>query len=261
MAIVTLTTDFGYKDYYKAAVRGSLLSMVPDVQVEDISHGIKKYNILEAAFVIKNAYRFFPKGSVHIIGVMTHASSDVDHVALEYDGHYFISADNGVFSYLFDFAPSKIITLKIQKDTDKESFATKDVFVKAAAHIARGGTLEVLGDKRNELHSGGIIHAIVEENAIKGEVIYVDEYGNAITNITETLLNQQANGRDFTISTKLSGYSIRNIRQNYHTTMEGERLALFNSAGYLEIAMNLGHSSNLMGLKVNDVVRIEFDAL
>ncbi len=268
MAIVTLTTDFGHKDYYTAAVRGTLFSMFPEIHIEDISHGISKYNILQAAFVIKNAYQHFPKGSIHIIGVMTHTRGEIsegdkvldaiDHVALEYDGHYFIGADNGMFSYLLDFAPDKIITLKIQKDTAQESFPTKDVFCKAAAHLARGGTLEVLGSPRNSLNQGGIIQAFAEGGNIRGEVIYVDDYGNAITNITETLFNQTSKSRSFTISTKLSGYNIRRLTENYHETKEGERLALFNSSGYLEIAMNLGHSSNLMGLKVNDVVRVEF---
>ncbi|MFT6441022.1 MAG: S-adenosylmethionine hydrolase [Salibacteraceae bacterium] len=268
MAIVTLTTDFGYKDYYAAAVKGTLYSLFPEIKIEDISHGISKYNILEAAFVLKNAYRHFPKGSIHIIGVMTHTRDAiketeknleaVDHVALEYDGHYFIGADNGIFSYLLDFAPDKVFTLSVQKDTAKESFPTKDVFAKAAAHLARGGTLEVLGSSRDSLNQGDIIQARSEGENIRGEVIYVDAFGNAITNITESYFNQMSSGRDFTISTKLRGYNIRRLSDNYHSTKEGERLALFNSSGYLEIAMNLGHSSNLMGLKVNDVVRVEF---
>ncbi len=258
MAIVTLTTDFGYRDYYAAAVRGSLYSMESAIQVEDISHGINKYNTVEAAFVLKNAYHHYPKGSIHIIGVMTHSSEKIDHVALEYDGHYFIGADNGVFSYLLDFAPSKIITLKMQKDTDQETFTTKDVFTKAAAHIARGGTLEVLGNPRAALSQGGIPKFLVEGDIIRGAVIYVDDYGNAITNITKSVFDQEHRGRNITISTKLSGYNIRKLSKNYHESTEGERLALFNSSGYLEIAMNLGHSSDLMGLKVNDIVRIEF---
>ena len=143
MAIVTLTTDFGYKDYYAAAVKGTLYTLFPEINIEDISHGISKYNILEAAFVLKNAYRHFPKGSIHIIGVMTHTRDAlleqneqieaIDHVALEYDGHYFIGADNGIFSYLLEFAPDKVFTLTVQKDTAKESFPTKDVFAKAGS--------------------------------------------------------------------------------------------------------------------------------
>lgn len=259
MAIVTLTTDFGYRDYYTAAVRGTLFSLLPEIQVEDISHGIKKYDILEAAFVLKNAYKHFPKGTIHIIGVMTIQNEEVDHVALEYDGHYFIGADNGFFSSLLEFPPDKIITLNTQKDTTKESFPTKDVFAKAAAHIARGGTLEVLGSSRNSLNQGEIVQARAEENEVIGEVVHVDDFGNAITNISESLFNQARKGRNFTISTKQRGYNIRNLSKYYHTTKAGERLAMFNSSGYLEIAMNLGHSSNLMGLKVNNVVRIEFE--
>lgn len=258
MAIVTLTTDLGLKDYYVASVKGALYSQVPDVQIVDISNDVSNYNILEAAFALKNCYHEFPKGTIHIIGVQPELTKESVHVIVEFNGHFFIAADNGVFSLLFDQSPDKVFELNMKLDTDTTTFPVKDVFVKAAAHLARGGVPGVIGTPKSELIIKSEYQVHTDENTIKGSVIYVDSYGNVITNITQRTYNQIGRGRDFVIGAKVKGYDISEIKPNYRDVKAGERLALFGSTGHLEIAINFGSATNLLGMKMHDMVFVEF---
>jgi S-adenosylmethionine hydrolase len=258
MAIITLTSDMGLKDHYVSAVKGSILTQHPEADIVDISHDIEKYNIAQAAYILSHAWKEFPEGSIHIIGIRAEATDHAPHVVMTKNGHYFIGADNGFFSLLFDDEPDGVFRLDIHLDNDVLTFPTKDVFVKTACHIARGGTPEVIGRSVKDYNRTHRFDALAEDHQIKGSVIYVDSYGNAITNITKTLFEQVGRGREFTISTKVSGYDIQTLNKNYNEVIEGERLALFGSGGHLEVAMNVGNANQLMGLSVNDVVRVEF---
>ena len=256
MAIITLTTDLGLKDYYLSTVKGAILSDCPDAIIVDISHDINKYDILQASFVVKNSYISFPKGSIHIIGITP--EPEAPHLAVSINDHYFIGADNGIFSLMFDKEPDMIVELQIRQDPEYLIFPTKDIFVKAACHIARGGELSVIGKKRDAFFEKTHFRAVIDEKVIKGSVIYVDSYQNAITNITETQFREVGKSRDFTIDFKQSDYNINKISKSYSDVPDGEKLALFSSSGYLEIAINKGHASGLLGLKLNDTVRVEF---
>jgi len=258
MAIITLTTDLGSKDYYVASVKGAILSQTPDVSIIDITHDVPVFNFSKAAFIIKNCYQDFPEGTIHIIGVSSESSIDIPHVVVYKDGHYFIGADNGIFSLIFDSPPEKIVELNIMLDTDRVTFPTKDVFVKAACHIARGGTMEVIGKAKAELEVRTLFSAVSENNIIRGMASYIDHYGNIITNITEQLFKSYGRGRRFTIFFRNSNYEISHITDSYNSVPEGERVAMFSSTGFIEIAVNNGNASKLFGLKENDIIRIEF---
>ncbi len=264
MAIITLTTDMGLKDYYVASVKGAILSQFPEAVIVDISHDVPPFNIAQASFVIRNAYKDFPKGTVHIIGVNPDADMDTHHLAVEFDGHYFVGADNGIFSLLFDKPLEHIFELSITQDSDDLTFPTKHVFVKAACHIARGGTMEVIGKRIETIRQRELFRAVVEGSIIRGTVIYIDSYGNVITNITESLFKEVGKGREFSIYFRKADYDITRISQAYNEVPEGEKVALFSATGYLEIAINKGvegsggGANKLFGLKVNDTVRIEF---
>ncbi len=258
MAIITLTTDWGLKDHYTGAVKGAILSLLPDVTIIDITHEIPTFDIEPASFVIKNCYNNFPKGTIHIIGINTEASLETPHIAVLYDGHYFIGADNGFFSLIFKKKPEKIIELTITQDSDYFTFSTRDVFVKAACLIIKGSKLEDLGIEKNSLNEQFHLNPVIEANAIKGNVIYIDSYENVITNITEELFHEVCKGRTFSISFR-SGYEINSFSHAYKDVDPGEKLALFGSSGHMEIAINLGNASSLLGLKMKDSVRIDFD--
>ncbi len=264
MKIITLTTDMGLKDYYVAAVKGAIMSQLPEVVIVDISHQISPFDIAQASFVLRNCYNDFPKGTIHIIGINPFEKGDSQHLLIEYDDHYFIGADNGIFSLLFSKFPDKIFKLNIYEETVVQSFPTKNVFAKAACHIARGGTPEIIGTQIDDIKRRQLFRATAEKNVIKGTVIYIDSYGNVITNITPKLFKEIQQGRDFKIYLTRAGYSITKINKNYNEVSEGEKLALFSSSGYLEIAINKGvegsggGANKLFGLKISDTITIEF---
>lgn len=265
-SVITLTTDMGLRDYYVAAVKGALLSQCRNVRIVDVSHEITPFSIAEGAFVLRNAYPHFPKGSIHIFGVRPELDLDegVYHVLIEHDGHFFIGADNGAFSLMFEHIPERIFELELTQDIDDMTFPTKDVFVKAACHLARGGTPEVIGRARKGLVERSMFRPVVDQKLIKGSVIYIDHYGNAVTNITRALFKEVGKGRPFELVYHRAGNSIREISHAYHNVPRGDRVALFGSAGYLEIAINSGAEQTgggargLLGLRVSQSVRIEF---
>ena len=259
MAIITLTTDLGTKDYYLSTIKGAILTQFPEARIIDISNEITKFDILQASFIVKNAYKSFPEGTIHIIGVNPENTVETSHIAIKADGHYFIGADNGMFSLMFDKLPDKIVELTIQPDIGFQTFPTNDVFVKAACHIARGGTLEVIGKEKASLSERTMIRPVLDGFVLKGSVIYIDSYENVIVNISESMFRDAIQGRNFNIVVKPSGYYLNKIVKTYNEVPHGEMLALFSSTGFLEIAINMGGASGLLGLQLNDTIRIEFE--
>lgn len=258
MVIISLTSDWGLKDHYLAAVKGSIYSHIPDARIVDISHNIPSFDLNQTSFVIRNSYKYFPKGSIHIIGVKSDASISTPHTAVLYDGYYFIGADNGIFSLIFDHEPEKIVEIDIMQDSDYFTFSTRDVFVIAAAHLAKGKPIEELGIVKESLDQKMSFLPVIDKNAIKGKIIYVDNYENAITNITESLFQEHVGKKKFSIGFRTPGYSIKKISKSYDDVPEGEMLAIFSSGSHLEIAINLGKASSLLGLRLGDDVRVEF---
>lgn len=251
MAIITLTTDLGLKDHYIGSVKGSILSRFPEAAIIDISHQVPTYNIQDAAYIIKNAYPNFPKGSIHIIGIKAEQTSQSSHVIVFSDGHYFISADNGIFSFL-DSAVEKIIELPASIST----FPTRDVFAVAATAMAKGVKMEELGKTKESLLERMPFRAATMGDMIRGTVEYIDSYGNVMCNITQTLFNQVGKGREFKI--EFARYEILKISKTYNDVPEGEILALFNSANQLEISMNSDRANSMLNLKLNDSITIRF---
>lgn len=259
MAIITLTSDLGLKDYYVGSIKGAIYREMPTATVVDISHEVPKFDIAQAAFIVANSFREFPEGSIHIIGVNPEETPETPHVVVVFDGHYFIGADNGIFSLIFEKEPQRIMELTLSQDTDFLTFPTKDVFVKAACHLARGGTLSIIGKPLEKLNERMMLRAVVDGNTIRGMVIYIDSYGNVITNITSHLFKKIGRGRPFTIQFRVSRYNITHIHNTYKDVPEGEKLALFGSTGFLEVAINHGNANGLLGLRLNDIVRVEFE--
>jgi S-adenosylmethionine hydrolase len=275
MAIITLTTDFGEKDHFAGAVKGAIYSELPDVKIVDISHSVSPFSIPEAAYIIQNAYSSFPKGTIHIIGIDSELNAENKHIAIKLDDHYFVCANNGIMSMVCsEIAAEKIVEINIH-DNIETSFAVLDVFVKVACHIARGGTLEVIGKLVETIKPIKNIIPFVndEKNQIIGNVIYIDNYGNAVTNIKRPFFETIQKGRDFEVSAR--SYKFKEIHQKYSDIVnfeipeekrndEGRGLAVFNSTNFMEIAIyksnsaTVGSASTLMGLKMRDTITINF---
>ncbi len=275
MAIITLTTDFGEKDHFVGAVKGAIYTEMEDAKIVDISHSISPFHLHEAAYIIQNAYKSFPQGSIHIIGVDSELNSENKHIAVLMDDHYFICADNGIISMLTsEIRPEKIVEINIH-DRVISNFPVLDVFVKVASHIARGGTLEVIGKNITEIKElTGIKPAVSkQESQIQGTVVYIDNYGNVICNINKKLFDEVGRGRDFIIIARTKKFT--KIHTHYSDAIDfnqpqdkrnedGKRLALWNSSNYLELAVyksnpkTVGGASSLFGLDYGDAVMVNF---
>ena len=275
MSLITLTTDFGTKDHFVGAVKGAIYSELPDAKIVDITHEISPFNITETAYVLKNSYKSFPAGTIHIIGVDSEISIENKHIALELDGHFFVCPDNGLISMIAsEINPTKIVEINIH-DRIESSFPVLDVFVQVACFIARGGSLGVIGKEIKSYKKMVEIQPKVNQTqtTIIGGVIYIDNYGNVISNISKKLFNEIGKGRKFKLTARR--YSFTKIHGKYNDIVnysvseerrqnDGDKLALFNSAGYLEIAVyrsnlkTVGGASSLLGLDYRDSITVEF---
>jgi S-adenosyl-L-methionine hydrolase (adenosine-forming) len=257
----------GLRDHYVAAVKGAILSQHAEAVIVDISHLIAPFDNQHAAFVLRNAYGEFPRGTIHIIGVNSEADGHTPHLVVRHDGHYFIGADNGIFSLLFDSKPQEAFELTIKLDTDHLAFPTKNIFVKAATHIARGGHPEVIGRKVAGVREQLSFRPVIMNEAIKGAVVHIDSYGNVVTNITRTHFSELVKAHTFKITFGRALYDITEISNTYNDVPAGERLAFFGATGFLEIAVNKGvaggggGAAQLLGLRVSDPVRLEITGM
>ncbi|MBU3012140.1 SAM-dependent chlorinase/fluorinase [Polaribacter vadi] len=274
MSLITLTTDFGTKDHFVGAVKGAIYSELADARIVDITHEISPFNITETAYILKNSYKSFPKGTIHIIGVDSELSKDNKHIAMSLDDHFFVCPDNGLISMIAsEINPTKIVEINIH-DRIESSFPVLDVFVKVACFIARGGNLTVIGREIFDFKKLVEIQPKVNQakNQIIGGVLYIDNYGNLITNISKKMFSDIGKGRDFKINA--SRYSFTKIYNKYNEItgdnskdsrqFDGNKLALFNSADFLEIAIyrsnlkTVGGASTLLGLEYRDPIIIDF---
>ncbi len=275
MAIITLTTDFGEKDHFAGATKGAIYSELPDVKIVDISHNVTPFNVPEAAYIILNSYNSFPKGTIHLIGIDAEINKENKHIALKLDDHYFICANNGVMSMICsEIVPEKIVEINIH-DKIETSFPVFDVFVKVACHIARGGTLEVIGKAIEEINPIKNIVPFVsaEKSQIIGNVIYIDNYGNVVTNIKKKFFESIRKGRTYEISAR--NYKFTTIFNKYSDIVnfdiekskrqdEGRKMVVFNSSDFLEIALykgnsgSVGSAATLLGLGFRDTITVNF---
>jgi hypothetical protein len=276
MAIITLTTDFGYKDHFVGAIKGTIYKELPDAKIVDISNEISPFNIPECAYILKNSYKNFPEGSIHIIGIDSELTPENEHIIILLDGHYFITANNGVTSLITsEITADKVFEINIP-EPEHGAFPVLDVFVKVACHIARGGTLEVVGKPFDNLKDiRELAPRIVDNgNGIVGSVIYIDNFGNVVTNISRPIFEAYRKGRSFVLNArnkkvvkihhKYSDIINFDIEKEYRLEGPGHLLALFNSSDYIELAIyksdlnTVGGASTLIGLDYRDTITVDF---
>lgn len=257
--IITLTTDLGHGDYYLSLIKAKIYSQDVDCQIIDISHNIDKFNLGEAAFVLKSVLPSFPKGTIHIVGVASGAVDEGRHLVFSYLNQFIITADNGFFSLIADHHPDLVVELKINLDTDDVNFPSRDLYAQAATLLARGVTPEVIGQPIQDYQKRAMLQPVIGDGFIKGSITYVDNYGNAISNVNKELFKKVGKGRSFIVGFIQKGYEINEISRRYSDASEGDRLAMFNSAGMLEVAINHGNASHLLGLEKGETIIISFD--
>lgn len=258
MPIITLTTDLGSRDHYAAVVKGELLKAVPEAVLVDISHDIASFDIMHGAFVIKNSYHHFPEGTFHLIGVNTLQEENMAFLIVIKNEYTFIGPDNGIFGLLWDGElGDRMYKLKLTKEFVSSTFPMKDVYISAVRHLVNGGQPEEIAEKITSFRLSAVGRPILSENYIRASIIYFDHFENAIVNLSKSDFERTRNGRQYNLYFKRYD-DIVTISENYFMVEESEKLCLFNSAGYLEIAINKGNARGLLNLNIGDIVQIEF---
>jgi hypothetical protein len=258
MPIITLTSDWNNCDYYLAAIKGRILGLCADINIVDISHNIPSFSIAQAAYVVRHSYQSFPDGTIHIIAVNSEISEEKPPVVVKAMNHYFIGCDNGLFMLILDADPEEVVTLPVKKKVNPV-MSEIDIFAVAACKLAKGKPVNELGRTQANLKRQVPILPTIDESVINGTVVYIDSFRNAITNISNELFDQIGKKRKFEIYIQSNHYRVNKINQYYAESSIGELLVLFNSTGFLEIAINNGNAADLLNLSVGSAVRIKFN--
>ncbi len=257
-AIITLTSDWGLRSHYVGAVKGVILAQIPEAQIVDISHQVNPFDIMQASFILKNAAAGFPENTIHLIGVNTEASIESPHIVIRANDQYFIGADNGIFSLMFDKPVEDAIELNITQSSSYFTFSTRDVFVKAAQMIVSGTPMKKLGTPYKSLNQRIAFKPVIYDSKIIGKVIYIDDYENVYANIDRQTFRKVGKNKKFFIGYRSNDEGISHISTSYSDVLPGEKLALFGTTGFLEIAVNQGNASSLLGINTEDTITIEF---
>lgn len=278
MQIITLTSDIGLRDFYVASVKGRLLQAVNGVQLIDITHQIKPFEVAEAAYQLRSCYDSFPRGTIHMVGVDTEPylpykitdPSQENQLTypsiLKYDGHFFITNDNGfIGTFLGEDVPEALYRYtRIEEEPESWTFMMKTCFVELASNIANKVPFKDFAVEVNAYKKAFTPNPIIEHNVIQGNVIHIDHFGNIITNIFKHDFERFGLDVPFTISYQKRNYDIDVISKAYNDVTISERVAIFNDNGRLEIAINRGANGGnggadrLFGMRLGESVRVTF---
>ncbi len=256
MAIITLTTDWNKSDYYVGTVKGKILSIDASIQIVDISHQVQPFNLMQAAFIVRNCCFNFPNGTIHLIAVNAALGPKHSLLVFEINKQIFIAPDNGIVGLLSGEKPDKIFKVKNNKNVT--NFLSLDLFIDTAINIIKGIEYETFVDTITRFESQIPYRPVIEKNLINGSVIYVDSFSNAITNVSKETFEKVGQGKAFEIFIQSNHYKLDKINTTYSDSISGELLALFNSIGLLEIAINNGNAADLLNLAINSAIRIKF---
>jgi len=275
MPVITLTSDYGLTDYRVSAVKGKILSLNESISIVDISHEIQAYNLSQTSYIVRNAFEFFPAGTVHIIAVDSFYSKQRKALLYKFNEQYFIAADNGVLSLIFfDKKPDSIyeITLNNRFD-DIVNFPATDIFVPAAVHLLNGGVPEVIGRKYKTPKQIKFLKPTMSQTGkmILGEVMYIDNFGNLVTNISKNFFEKnmvnfssfKIRARDIVFSKIYKFYTDVVTDWEQEPGFHGKQIVIFNEAGLMELSIYKGSKNNgahtLYGMNPGDKVYIEFE--
>ena len=253
MGLITLLTDFGYRDHYVAALKAQLLKLAPTITVVDISHGIEPFNIAHAVYVLQAVFRDFPVGTVHVVGVADYGAGPEPgwQVAL-FEGHYFVVGDNGILALLCGGMPEQLVALPAAVT----SSPTRDVLLPAAVALAQGEPLTSLGPEVTDFHRLNNRQLRLQDHRITGHVAHVDHYGNLITNISRTAVEAVGHGRSLAVH--FGRDVVRELHSHFSAVAPGEAVVVFNSQDYLCLGICQGNASELLGLQFDSQVDVRF---
>lgn len=255
MALITLLTDFGERDYDVGLFKGYLYSASPSSKVIDISHTIPPYDIVTGGFLLKNVYNQFPKGTIHIARVFEQGLGSQRILAAKYQNHYFIAPDNGILTMIFDAKPDLIVEV----DMKQAKFNTiEEYYCRVVKEITFSHNIGEIGIATQKYIERTAQIPVLQSDRIVGNVVYIDNFGNAVTNIHKNEVMRMAKDKRFRINYKKNDF-IDTIVNNYNDVGQSYNLARFNNLGYLELCINCGHAGDLLGLIKGDAIQVIFE--
>lgn len=248
MAIITLTSDIGTKDYITGAVKGRLLQKNSNFNIIDISHELPPFNYPQASYICRNAFKNFPENTFHILLVDLHHKKQGHLLFIKHQGQYIGCADNGLITMILQQKPEQLVALPIKESHQKNILVFAEVFAETYDQVLRGAAFEELGNPDVDIDEKNSLRPLLGSNIIEGQIIFIDNFENVIINITKDEFEEQRRGRSFKIVFQRNE-TIDKISNTYADVPQSEKVAIFNSAGYLEIAINKGNAAGLFGLE------------
>jgi S-adenosylmethionine hydrolase len=252
MPVITLTTEWKPDDIYYGIIKGKLSSMCPGAIIMDNAGSIPAFNISRASFIIRNTYNNYPKGSIHIICVHSEAHKDQDHLIVRAKDHFFIGTDNGIFNLILNSEPDEAVKIDHNGISDE-----LEIFAKAASDLLSGKQPSELGKAVKSISEKIPLRATIDKDVIIGSIIFIDSYGNAISNITREVFYRVFENKNYRILIQSNKNYTDNISNKYSDVPVGELLARFNALELLEISINGADVSELLSVTVGSVVRID----
>ena len=256
--IITLTTDFGTSDHYVGVMKGVILNINPQVQIVDITHAVPPQDIHGAAFLIDSTYRYFPTGTIHVIVVDPGVGSERRAIVCQTETAYFVCPDNGILTHILrDEGRIHIVAVENPAyflPQVSNTFHGRDIFAPVAAHLSRGVPIDKLGSPTTQPIQFPIPSPQVTDKAIIGQVIWIDAFGNLVTNISREILESREGGNGVVIHA--GSAEINHLNRSYAESAIGEVLAILGSFSRLEISINQGNAAQTLGLKRGDAITI-----
>jgi len=253
--ILTLTTDWNRHDYYNGVLKGKLVTVCPELTVVEISNQITSFSLNHAAFILRHSYKHFPKDTIHLVLVNSDNSQSQRMLAFNHNEHNFVLPDNGLIGLIFKESPQSVYSFPFKS---QGSFSSLDSSIEAIECISKRNDFADIAETVMDFDQRIPLRATIENSAITGSIIYIDSYLNAISNISKDLFDRVGQGRKFEIFVQSQHNRVDRIASTYNEVDAGELVALFNSAGLLEIAINNGHATELLNLTNNSSIRIKF---
>src|SRR5689334_5983349 len=248
MPLLTLTSDIGPQDYLVAAVKAQLLNVNPDFTLIDVSHNIAPFNYPQAAYICRSAFRQFPEFTYHIVLVNLFEKKPDQLLLAFHNNQYYLCADNGLLNMILEQKPELVIGVPLDKKAARNTIYFAGVMGRVIDQLVQGTAIQQIGNADITYTEKNHLRPLLDSNWIEGQIIFIDNFENVIVNITRDQFEEQRKGRSFRIVFKRDEV-IERISESYADVAEGEKLALFNSAGYLEIAVNKGNAAGLFGLQ------------
>ena len=259
MPIIALLSDFGYSDWYVACMKGVIHSIVEKANIVDITHQIPAGEISLGAFVLSQCYREFPEGSIVVAVVDPGVGTSRDRIVVSAAGIYFVGPNNGRFGFLTDdpqFSSIEIRSIEnaaLMSKYISSTFHGRDIFAPAAAHLAKGTPLKQFGPRKDYLSPLKCPKPLLQKRLITGQVIYIDHFGNAISNIKIPAAEKDTDVSR--IEVKLGSLQIPYVR-TFQDVQPGQTLAYLGSGGFLEIATNGRSAEGLLSICLGDKITV-----